>query len=295
MQYINISFYQFLELTNLPELREAIYKLTTELELKGTVLISSEGINGFVAGTRESIDRFKSGLESIIQFRETPPYKESVSEYQPFKRMLVKIKKEIISMGVPDVRPWQKTGRRITAQELKEWYDSGKEFFILDTRNDYEVRIGTFKNALDMNLKTFRQFPLKSKELAQTLKSKPLVTFCTGGIRCEKASAFLENEGFKDVYQLDGGILRYFEEAGGAHYDGECFVFDQRVALAADLNETPTLLCFNCQNPVTAEEQKSPLYVAGKSCPQCADGKVFHKEKIAQEIYAQAAKKASGE
>ncbi|MEW6056246.1 MAG: rhodanese-like domain-containing protein [Bdellovibrionota bacterium] len=286
MKFINVSFYKFFEIQaeRLPELRATLREFCVSLSLKGTLLLAREGVNGFVAGNRRSIDAFKQKIIETWGFSDFP-FKESESDYQPFTRMLVKIKKEIISMGVPEVNPSRYTAKRLSAQDLQTWFQENRDFVMLDTRNDYEVRIGTFERAIDMDLKTFRQFPLKLKELPADLRRKPVVTFCTGGIRCEKASALLEKEGFEDVYQLDGGILRYFEETGGSHYQGECFVFDQRVAVDASLNETPTVLCFNCQNPVTEEEQETASYNPPSTCPHCVNGKkIEHKERIAKEI-----------
>ena len=286
MNFVNVSVYKFIDLdsSTLVSLRQKFLDESKRLNLKGTILLAPEGINCFVAGPAEAIVVFKNCLIESLGTAELP-FKDSLSDHQPFTRMLVKIKKEIITMGNLDVKPAQFTGKRITPNELKAWLDEGRELVILDTRNDYEVKLGTFDNAINMDLKTFRQFPHKINELSSALKDKTVVTFCTGGIRCEKASAYMVQHGFKDVYQLDGGILKYFEQTGGAHYRGECFVFDHRVALDASLRETGAALCYNCQMPVTVEEQKSPLYKPETQCPNCAHGKpIAHKEKIAVEL-----------
>ncbi len=186
-------------------------------------------------------------------------------------RMLVKLKKEIISMGVPEISPAQNPAPVITGQQLKQWLDEGREMVLLDTRNDYEIRLGSFKGAMNLALNHFRSFPQAIKQLDPALKNKTIVTFCTGGIRCEKAAPLLRQEGFDKTYQLKGGILQYFEDCGGEHFQGECFVFDRRVAVNEQLVETGTVQCFACLNPVSVEEQQSPAYVPDISCPYCKE------------------------
>jgi len=195
--------------------------------------------------------------------------KESFSREQPFNRMLVKIKREIIPFGVAGIDPRSYTSPRLSASELKRWIDEGRSFTLLDTRNDFEVHAGTFQNALAIGIDDFRQFPAAVERLPETLKNQPVVTFCTGGIRCEKAAPYLESVGFREVYQLDGGILKYLETCGGEHYEGDCFVFDQRVALNDKLDASGLRQCFVCQSILAAEEQASPAYVEGISCPRC--------------------------
>ncbi|MFO0999573.1 MAG: sulfurtransferase [Planctomycetaceae bacterium] len=265
---INISCYKFVALDNLEDRKSAIRRRAVELNLKGTVLLSHEGINLFVAGPPEAIHLFVDFLRSDPAFADLQP-KESANEYQPFNRMLVKIKKEIIAFGIDGVVPAQKTSPKLPAKELKRWLDEGRKVHLLDTRNDYEYDLGTFDNAIKMGLDHFREFPDGVARLPEELKNEPVVMFCTGGIRCEKAGPYMEMAGFNQVYQLDGGILKYFEEVGGEHYHGECFVFDQRVAVDPSLKETPTTQCYICQAVVTAEEQQLPQYVPGKSCPAC--------------------------
>lgn len=195
--------------------------------------------------------------------------KISSSASQPFARMLVKIKKEIIAFGVEGIDPFKRPTPKLESRQLKQWMDEGRPLTLLDTRNNYEVKLGTFKNALPVGVDHFREFPDAVLRLPERLKEEPLVIFCTGGIRCEKAGPYLEREGFKNVYQLDGGILKYFEECGGDHYTGECFVFDQRVGLDPGLKETPAVQCFVCLTPLGVEEQSDPRYVIGQSCPAC--------------------------
>jgi len=202
------------------------------------------------------------GLENL-----QPKFSET--DHQPFSRMLVRMKKEIIAFGVEGINPAQRTSPKLSAKELKQWLDEGRPVTLLDTRNDYEVKLGTFKNAVPAGIDHFRDFPAAVRRLPARLKEQAIVMFCTGGIRCEKAGPFMENEGFKTVFQLDGGILKYFEECGGAHYDGECFVFDQRVGLDPSLQETEATQCFRCQTPLSAEDQKDVRYVPGQTCPFC--------------------------
>jgi RluA family pseudouridine synthase len=264
----NISTYRFAPLSGLKELREELQVSCKAWGLKGTILLSTEGINLFVAGAAESIDRLLEKLRAIPGLEGLAP-KVSLSEHQPFNRMLVRLKKEIISFGVEAVRPADYTSPKIAPQELKRWLDEGRPVTLLDTRNDYEVKLGTFKGAIDPDIKTFRGFPDAVRKLPEDLKEQPVVMFCTGGIRCEKAGPFMEMEGFKRIYQLDGGILKYFEECGGAHYDGDCFVFDQRVGVDPALCESDHAVCFACLAPLAASDQEDPRYVKGKSCPHC--------------------------
>ncbi len=265
---VNISCYKFVELDRLPERKTAIRRRAAELNLKGTVLLSKEGINLFVAGPQQSIRDFVEFLREDPAFCDLQP-KESVNEYPPFNRMLVKIKQEIIAFGIEGVAPMVRTSPKLSAVELRKWLDEGRKVHLLDTRNDYEYDLGTFDNAIKLGLDHFREFPEAIKRLPEALRDEPIVMFCTGGIRCEKAGPFMEMAGFRNVYQLDGGILKYFEEVGGDHYHGECFVFDQRVAVDPSLKETPTTQCYVCQAVVTSEQQQMPQYAAGKSCPAC--------------------------
>ncbi len=270
----NLAAYRFVDLDNLESLRQELRQECERLDLRGTILLSHEGININVAGTADAAKSFKTWIGSFEQFRDLD-YKESCSTYAPFRRMLVRLKKEIIAFGVPDVAPAQSTAPRIQAAALKKWLDSAKEVTLLDTRNDYEVRLGTFRGAEHLNISTFREFPRAVERLKDQVEpSRPLVTFCTGGIRCEKAAALLVSSGFPEVYQLDGGILRYFEQVGDEHYEGECFVYDRRVALDGDLAETDTIQCFSCGQPLTTAEQKLPSYIPNVACLYCADGKI---------------------
>ncbi len=264
----NISCYQFATLTGLKDLRARLLATCKERGLKGTILLSPEGINMFVAGGREEIDTLVDELRAIPGLEGLKP-KYSESAEQPFRRMLVRLKKEIIAFGVEGIEPARHTSPRIEAKELKRWLDEGRPVVLYDTRNDYEVKLGTFKGALTAGIDHFRDFPAAVAKLPPELKKAPIVTFCTGGIRCEKAAPFMEREGFEQIWQLEGGILKYFEECGGAHYDGECFVFDQRVGVDPALSETESAQCFVCQTPLSAEDQEDPRYVSHVSCPYC--------------------------
>jgi UPF0176 protein len=238
---LNIAAYRFAPLERLDELRLELMSLCAGLGVRGTILLAPEGINLFLAGDRKGLERVLERIRAVSGLEELAA-KESYSSRQPFQKLLVKIKREIISFGRPEVAPATYTSRRILPAELKQWLDEGREITLLDTRNSYEVEVGTFAGAVTPPLDDFRSFPDVVAGLPEELKQRPVVTFCTGGIRCEKAAPWLELAGFQTVFQLDGGILKYFEECGGAHFEGACFVFDERVAVTPELtpsNDTP--------------------------------------------------------
>lgn len=279
---VNIAAYKFVPLGDLETRRDRLKALCVSLGLKGTILLSPEGMNCFLAGTRSAIDQFLSELRSDEALSDLQ-VKESFSDRQPFNRMLVRLKNEIIAFGIEEASPLKRTSPKLSPAELKQWLDEGRPVTLLDTRNDYEVKLGTFEHAVDLELDTFRNFPAALEKLPAEAKEQPIVMFCTGGIRCEKAGPFMQQLGYENVFQLDGGILKYFEEIGGAHWNGECFVFDQRVSLDSELKETETKQCFTCQSPVTPWEQRSEQYVPGQSCPHCyRDAKTVMKETIAE-------------
>ena len=265
---VNIAAYKFASLDDLKRRRERLQTLCKQWDLKGTILVSYEGINLFVAGGRQEIESLLSELRSWPGLSDLQA-KYSETDHQPFRRMLVRLKKEIIAFGVEGINPAQRTSPKLQARELKRWLDEGREVTLLDTRNNYEVKLGTFKNALPIGIDHFREFPQAVSKLPEELKERPIVMFCTGGIRCEKAGPFMERVGFKNVFQLEGGILKYFEECGGAHYDGECFVFDQRTGLDPTLHQTHSVQCIACRSPLGEEEQLDKRYELGKSCPYC--------------------------
>lgn len=271
-EVINVSCYRFAPLVGLEELRRSLQECARANELKGTILLAPEGINFFLAGARPQLAAVLEVIRAVPGLADVAP-KESPGDAQPFKRMLVKVKKEIIAFGVEGVDPARRPAKKISARQLKQWLDEGRPVTLLDTRNHYEVRMGTFKGAVAPPIWNFRDFPTAVAKLPAELKTQPVVMFCTGGIRCEKAGPFMAMQGYTDVLQLDGGILKYFEQVGGAHYDGECFVFDERVGVGPDLRETGSVICFNCQMPLTVEDQRRPDYVCEKSCRHCVGGK----------------------
>ena len=264
----NISSYKFARLSHLKPLRESLLRDCRELGVKGTILLSEEGINLFLAAPADSIEAILAKIRAVPGLEKLAA-KYSESDHQPFTRMLVKIKKEIIAFGVPDLDYTAYEHQKLAPREVKKWLDENRDCIFLDTRNDYEVQLGTFKNAVHFDLKTFREVPKLAESFPEEWKTRPVISFCTGGIRCEKAGPFLEKIGFQQIYQIDGGILKYFEECGGEHYEGDCFVFDHRVGLDPSLHESEVIKCFACQSPLTAAEQDDPRYSFGKSCPYC--------------------------
>ncbi|MEI7862190.1 MAG: RluA family pseudouridine synthase [Planctomycetota bacterium] len=264
----NISAYRFAPLDGLKKLRAALTEACQQGGLKGTILLSTEGINLFVAGPLAAINSLLEVVRAVPGLEGLEP-KVSESLEQPFSRMLVRIKKEIIAFGIEGIDPARAPAPRVSPRELKRWLDEGRPLTLLDTRNDYEVELGTFKSAVPIGIGHFREFPAAVAKLPPLDQQHPIVTFCTGGIRCEKAAPYLIRAGFGQVFQLDGGILKYFEECGSEHFNGECFVFDKRVGLAADLGESGHGLCYACRSLLTREELVDPLTVPGVSCPRC--------------------------
>jgi len=272
---VNISAYKFITLDDIVELRLRFLQRCAALELKGTILLAPEGINMFLAGSRAAIDSYMAWMHQDPRLSDIVA-KESLSDRQPFRRMLVRLKKEIITMKNPLIKPELGRAPAVSAADLKRWLDQGhddevKPVVMVDTRNAFEVDVGTFDKTLDYRINKFSEFPEVIAQNKNQLNDKTIVTFCTGGIRCEKAAIYMRNIGYDSVYQLDGGILKYFEEVGGAHYNGDCFVFDQRTALNPQLEETATVQCFACRAVVTPLEQQSPQYVEGESCPHCVN------------------------
>ncbi|MEC9194855.1 MAG: rhodanese-like domain-containing protein [Candidatus Thermoplasmatota archaeon] len=266
----NIAGYRFIALDDLDRLQSVMRSLCTDLGLKGTVLLATEGINFFLAGTATAVEGFTAFLDGDERFHGIP-VKTSFTDYPPFNRLNVRKKSEIISVGLDHINPAIFTGPEIEPREFKALLDRGEAVHVLDTRNDYELRVGTFTNAIDLDIRTFRDFPKAIQRLPATMKDEPVVMFCTGGIRCEKASAIMMEAGFTNVMQLKGGVLGYFEEVGGDHWDGDCFVFDQRVAVNPSLEESEVVVCYACREPLSVAEQSSPDYAVGRSCPYCID------------------------
>ncbi|QKO21394.1 sulfurtransferase [Rhodoferax sp. BAB1] len=236
---LNISAYKFVPLPDAQVLRERLHQRASDLGLKGTVLLAEEGINLFLAGPEPAVRAFVAALHQDPRLADLVP-KESWSARQPFRKMLVKVKREIIRMNHPTIRPAQGRAPAVPAATVRRWLDqghddNGRPVVTLDTRNAFEVDHGSFEGAIDWRIHKFSDFPQALQDHRAELEGKTVVSFCTGGIRCEKAAIFMQESGLAHVYQLEGGILKYFEETGGAHFRGECFVFDEREALGADL------------------------------------------------------------
>ncbi|MDX1553777.1 MAG: rhodanese-related sulfurtransferase [Marinobacter sp.] len=265
------ALYKFAVLNDYKALRQPLLGLMLEKDVHGTLLLAREGINGTIAGSREGVDAIRHWLGADERF-EGIDYKESFVDIQPFKRTKVKLKKEIVTMGVEGIDPKRIVG---TYVEPKEWNDliADPDVMVVDTRNQYEVEIGTFKNARNPATDTFREFPEYVKENLDPSKHKKVAMFCTGGIRCEKSTAFLKEQGFDEVYHLKGGILRYLEEVPESQslWQGECFVFDDRVTVNHKLERGEYDQCHACRRPITAEDKQRPEYEQGVSCHRCID------------------------
>ncbi|MCL1094845.1 rhodanese-related sulfurtransferase [Shewanella kaireitica] len=272
------AMYKFVSLPDFERFQKPLLSVMEESGIKGTLLLAKEGINGTVAGSQSAIDALlvwlatQPGLDNIV-------HKLSFDEEMPFYRTKVKLKKEIVTMGVEGIDPNEVVG---TYVKPKDWNEliSDPEVLLVDTRNDYEVKIGTFKNALDPQTATFREFPEYVKQNLDPAKHKKVAMFCTGGIRCEKSTAYLKEQGFEDVYHLEGGILKYLEEVKQEEsmWEGECFVFDNRVAVNHDLEKGQYDQCNACRMPITEAEKVSPQFEQGVSCPHCID-KVTDKQR----------------
>ncbi len=270
LNVLNIAGYKFEPLDDLDILIPKFQNKCDALDLRGSVYLSPNGINFSLAGSEEAIAQYLIFMEEDPRFLDIP-LKKTNSETQPFRRMKVRLKKEIISLGRDDINPRELTGEYISPQELYAMYENNEDVIVLDTRNEYETRVGLFENAVDLQLDTFRDFPQAIEELPEEYKEKQIVMYCTGGIRCEKASAVMLKAGFSDVKQLEGGVLDYFKETGGKYWNGDCFVFDERVALDTDLKETEYIYCFICREPLSAEEKASENFKIKEYCPYCIE------------------------
>ena len=268
LDVLNIAGYKFEPLYDVEVLVPEFQSVCDDLELKGSVYLSPNGINFSLAGSEESIKEYLHFMEQDKRFLDIP-LKKTYSETQPFRRMKVRPKKEIISLGRDDINPRELTGGYVTPKELYSMYENNDDVIVLDTRNEYETRVGLFENAVDLQLDTFRDFPDAIEQLPEEYKDKQIVMYCTGGIRCEKASAVMLKAGFSDVKQLEGGVLDYFKETGGKYWNGDCFVFDERVALDTELNETEYIYCYICREPLSAEEKASSDFKINEYCPYC--------------------------
>ncbi len=267
--YVICALYHFAKLENYAELRAPLLKLMEQNNVRGTLLLASEGINGTIAGSRSGIDKVLAHLNNDPRLSPIKT-KESFSEEMPFLRTKVKLKKEIVTMGVEGIDPTHIAG---TYVKPKDWNQliSDPSVLVIDTRNDYEVQIGAFQNAVDPKTQNFREFPDYVKENLDPKQHKKVAMYCTGGIRCEKSTAYLKENGFQEVYHLEGGILKYLEEVPQSEslWQGECFVFDERVSVDHDLNPGSFDQCYACRMPITQAQKESKHYVKGISCDYC--------------------------
>lgn len=265
------ALYQFVTLEDYVALREPLRAFMCACDIKGTLLLAEEGINGTVSGSREAIDALLAWLKRDARF-EGLEHKESLCAEHPFYRTKVKLKKEIVTLGVPGIDPSKRVGTYVEPEQWNALLDD-PEVLLIDTRNDYEVGIGTFEGAIDPRTKNFREFPEFVRSHFDPSRHKKVAMFCTGGIRCEKASSFMLEEGFEEVYHLKGGILKYLEAVPEAEskWRGECFVFDNRVTVKHDLSEGEFDQCHACRRPVSVADRESPHYAPGVSCPHCWD------------------------
>ena len=267
------ALYKFVEIDDLLSLQSNLYEICKKNNIMGTILIANEGINGTISGKTNEINQTISLLKSDKRFTNIE-IKYSSTDKQPFHRMKVRLKKEIVTIGLPKINPNKKVG---TYVKPDDWNDliSDPNVVVIDTRNKYETKIGSFQNALDPETSSFREFPdwVKKFKSSKENANKKIAMFCTGGIRCEKASSLMKEEGFEDVYHLQGGILKYLEtiDRENSLWNGECFVFDQRVCLTDELEVGSYKMCFACRMPITEEEMQNEKYIEGISCIYCYD------------------------
>ncbi|MGX2953293.1 oxygen-dependent tRNA uridine(34) hydroxylase TrhO [Shewanella sp. JL219SE-S6] len=265
------ALYKFVSLPDYEALRQPLLEIMEDNGIRGTLLLAAEGINGTVAGSENGINTLmawldaQNGLDNIVS-------KRSFDDEMPFYRTKVKLKKEIVTMGVEGIDPREVVGTYVKPQDWNALI-SEPDVLLVDTRNDYEVQIGTFKNAVNPETETFREFPEYVKQQLDPAKHKKVAMFCTGGIRCEKSTAYLKQQGFDEVYHLEGGILKYLEEVPEEQslWQGECFVFDNRVSVDHQLQKGQYDQCNACRMPITEADMQSPAYEQGVSCPHCID------------------------
>ncbi|WP_440617119.1 oxygen-dependent tRNA uridine(34) hydroxylase TrhO [Cysteiniphilum sp. 6C5] len=268
-KYVVSALYKFVTLEDYEAIRAPLLKTMEDNMVRGTLLLAKEGINGTIAGTAAGIEAVLKFLKSDIRLTDLV-HKESFDEHIPFNRTKVKLKKEIVTLGVEGLDPLKVCGTYVKPQDWNALI-SDPEVLLIDTRNDYEVDIGTFKNAVNPHTETFREFPEYVEKHLDKTKHKKVAMFCTGGIRCEKSTAFLKEQGFDEVYHLEGGILKYLEEVPKEEslWQGECFVFDSRVAVTHDLTKGQYDQCYACRRPITEEDKLKPEYEQGVSCHHC--------------------------
>jgi UPF0176 protein len=277
-QFVVCALYKFVTLDNYEDLKPALLDCMLDHEVRGTLLLAQEGINGTIAGPREGIDAVLNHLRQDSRLAEIS-YKESFTDTAPFMRSRVKLTKEIVTMGVEGIDPKRVVG---TYVKPEDWNDliSQDDVLLVDTRNDYEYQVGTFKNAINPNTDSFREFPDYVKSQLDPQKHKRVAMFCTGGIRCEKSTAYLKEQGFDEVYHLEGGILKYLEDVPEENtlWEGECFVFDERFTVNHQLEKGDYDQCHACRLPITEEDKQSSKYQKGVSCPYCFDKTTEHQK-----------------
>ncbi len=278
-QIVVCAMYKFVTLENFQALRQPLLKMMEDHHIRGTLLLAGEGVNGTVAGTRQDIN------ELLNWFRKDPRLadidcKESLTDAVPFNRAKVKLKKEIVTMGVEGIDPQRVVGTYVSPRDWNALI-SNPEILLIDTRNDYEYKVGTFKSAINPETVSFREFPRYVKENLDSSRHKKIAMFCTGGIRCEKSTAYLKEQGFDEVYHLKGGILKYLEEVPAQEtlWQGECFVFDERVTVNHQLGKGLYEQCNACRMPITETDKAGEKYQPGISCPHCYD-KITKEQKL---------------
>ena len=281
-KYIISTFYKFLVLENYKELKIKFDKSLSKTNIKGTILIANEGVNGTIAGSESDLKKFFLYMDKFSQFKDITP-KFSSSNKNPFLRMKVRLKKEIVTIGIPEVSPNNQVGKYLNVEEWNELLNES-DSMIIDTRNDYEVSIGTFKNSINPKIKSFRNFPnwvQKNLIDKKVSKKSKIGMFCTGGIRCEKSTSYLKQLGFENVFHLDGGILKYLENVkpDENEWKGECFVFDYRVSLNDSLEKGEYDMCYACRMPLSKENKKNKHYLKGQSCENCYDQTTIKQKK----------------
>lgn len=281
--FLTAALYKFVELPDFADLKAPLIDCCNNNNVKGTILLAQEGINGTIAGSSEGVHAVLAFLRSDPRFADLV-HKESFSEKAPFYRLKIRLKREIVTMGVPDINPRLMAGKYVKPDEWNKLLDD-PDVVVVDVRNDFEVSMGTFEGAINPKTKSFSELPeWVRRETA--LRNKPKVAmFCTGGIRCEKSTAFLRSQGFEEVYHLEGGILKYLETVPEAEsrWEGECFVFDERVSVGQDLKPGNYELCRGCRHPISQEDKASELFVQGVSCPHCHDSKTETKKQALSE------------
>lgn len=285
--FLVAALYRFTPVEDSAALQEPIKQLCEKWRIKGSLLLAAEGINGTIAGLEPDIRECLQGLRQFPEFAELE-HKESRAAEMPFYRMKVRLKKEIVTMGVEGIDPLKSVGAYVQPQDWNELI-SDPDTILIDTRNDYEVAIGTFQGAVDPKTKSFRDFPTWVEANKQTIDRPKVAMFCTGGIRCEKATAFMKQQGFDEVYHLQGGILKYLEEVPQEQslWQGDCFVFDQRVSVQHGLKEGPHVLCFGCRMPLSEADLERSEYRAGVHCHHCKDSRTTSEHKRAEERHKQ--------